>query len=100
MDQPNPLVVLFRQYLVYEKGLLPKSVEAYLHDVTLLADFLGDKPLDQAQLEDLQAFLKHLYEQGMAGKGVLASVFQNKVALRVEYAFGCTVRSQAKNAVR
>ena len=66
MDQPNPLVVLFRQYLVYEKGLLPKSVEAYLHDVTLLADFLGDKPLDQAQLEDLQAFLKHLYEQGMA----------------------------------
>ena len=66
MDKPNPHIVRFRQYLVYEKGLLPKSVEAYLHDVTMLADFLGDKPLEQAQLEDLQAFLKHLYEEGMA----------------------------------
>ena len=66
MDKPNPNIVRFRQYLVYEKGLLPKSVEAYLHDVTLLADFLGEKPIETAQLEDLQAFLKHLYEQGMA----------------------------------
>ena len=31
----NPLIVRFKQYLMYEKGLSPKSVEAYLHDVTL-----------------------------------------------------------------
>ena len=66
MDKPNPYIVRFRQYLVYEKGLLPKSVEAYLHDVMLLACFLADKPVEQAKLEDLQAFLKHLYEEGMS----------------------------------
>ena len=38
----NAQIARFRQYLVYEKGLSPKSVEAYLHDVQLLADFLGE----------------------------------------------------------
>ncbi|MCQ2275635.1 MAG: site-specific tyrosine recombinase XerD [Bacteroidales bacterium] len=62
----NSLIVRFKQYLVYEKGLLPKSVEAYMHDVLLLEDFLGEKPMESAQLEDLQAFIKHLYEEGIA----------------------------------
>lgn len=62
----NSLIVRFKQYLVYEKGLLPKSVEAYMHDVLLLEDFLGEKPMESAQLEDLQAFVKHLYEEGIA----------------------------------
>ena len=62
----NSLIARFKQYLVYEKGLLPKSVEAYMHDVLLLEDFLGEKPMESAQLEDLQAFIKHLYEEGIA----------------------------------
>lgn len=62
----NSLIVRFKQYLVYEKGLLPKSVEAYMHDVLLLEDFLGEKSIESAQLEDLQAFVKHLYEEGIA----------------------------------
>ena len=58
----SPQVARFRQYLVYEKGLSPKSVEAYLHDVLLLADFLGEDKIADATFEELQKFLKHLYE--------------------------------------
>ena len=58
----NAQIARFRQYLVYEKGLSPKSVEAYLHDVQLLADFLGEDKIADATFEELQQFLKHLYE--------------------------------------
>ncbi len=62
----NALIVRFRQYLIYEKSLSPKSVEAYMHDILLLEAFLGDKSVEDANLEDLQAFLKNMYEQGAA----------------------------------
>ncbi|MCR4680573.1 MAG: site-specific tyrosine recombinase XerD [Bacteroidales bacterium] len=62
----DPLIAQFKQYLVFEKGLSPKSVEAYLHDVTLLANHLGHKAIETATLEDLQDFLHHLFEQGTA----------------------------------
>ena len=58
----NAQIARFRQYLVYEKGLSPKSVEAYLHDVQLLADFLVEDKIADATFEELQQFLKHLYE--------------------------------------
>ena len=58
----NAQIAHFRQYLVYEKGLSPKSVEAYLHDVLLLADFLGEDKIADATFEELQKFLKHLYD--------------------------------------
>ena len=58
----NAQIARFRQYLVYEKGLSPKSVEAYLHDVQLLTDFLGEDKIADATFEELQKFLKHLYE--------------------------------------
>jgi integrase/recombinase XerD len=58
----NAQIARFKQYLMYEKGLSPKSVEAYLHDVLLLEDFLGEKKMEDATFEDLQQFLKHLYK--------------------------------------
>ncbi len=58
----NAQIARFRQYLVYEKGLSPKSVEAYLHDVQLLADFLGEDKIADATFDELQKFLKHLYD--------------------------------------
>lgn len=62
----NNLIVHFKQYLIYEKGLSPKSVEAYLHDITLFETFMEDKKLEEATLEDCQAFIKHLYAKEMA----------------------------------
>lgn len=58
----NAQIARFKQYLIYEKGLSPKSVEAYLHDVLLLADYLGEDKIENATFEELQKFLKHLYE--------------------------------------
>ena len=58
----NAQIARFKQYLMYEKGLSPKSVEAYLHDVLLLADYLGEDKIENATFEDLQQFLKHLYK--------------------------------------
>lgn len=58
----NAQIARFKQYLIYEKGLSPKSVEAYLHDALLLEEFLGDKKMEDATFEDLQQFLKHLYQ--------------------------------------
>ncbi len=64
----NPLIVRFKQYLMYEKGLSPKSVEAYLHDVTLLDSFLEGKKIEDVVLEDLQAFIQDLYEKGITAR--------------------------------
>ena len=58
----NAQIARFKQYLMYEKGLSPKSVEAYLHDVLLLEEFLSPKQMEDATFEDLQQFLKHLYQ--------------------------------------
>lgn len=61
----SPLIIQFKQYLIFEKGLSPKSVEAYLHDVSLLEDFLEHKPLETAKLENLQLFLRSLVEKNV-----------------------------------
>ena len=62
----SPLITQFKQHLIFEKGLSPKSVEAYLHDVTLLDDFLEHKALETAKLEDFQLFLRSLVEKDTA----------------------------------
>jgi len=61
----SPLIIQFKQYLIFEKGLSPKSVEAYLHDVSLLEVFLEHKPLETAKLENLQLFLRSLVEKNV-----------------------------------
>ena len=62
----SPLIAQFKQYLLLEKSLSPKTVEAYLHDVMLLEDFLEHKALETVKLEDIQQFLRSLVEKGIA----------------------------------
>lgn len=50
----------FRQYLILEKSLSAKTAEAYLHDVGLLDEFLGEKKLENVEMSDLQDFAKYL----------------------------------------
>lgn len=50
----------FRQYLILEKSLSAKTAEAYLHDVGLLDEFLGEKKLENVEVADLQDFVKYL----------------------------------------
>ena len=50
----------FRQYLILEKSLSAKTAEAYLHDVGLLDEFLGEKKLENVEVADLHDFAKYL----------------------------------------
>ncbi|HMC85406.1 MAG TPA: tyrosine-type recombinase/integrase, partial [Chitinophagaceae bacterium] len=59
----------FKAYLQLEKSLSDNSVEAYLHDVEKLTEFLQSKnnlfTPEQVQLKDLQGFLQFITELGM-----------------------------------
>lgn len=64
------LVASFRNYLLLEKALAHNSVEAYLHDVRLLLDYLSaerpDISIHDIGVIELRAFLKALQETGIS----------------------------------
>ena len=53
----------FKQYLLLERSLSAKTAEAYLHDIQLLVDFLGEKKVTSVQIDDLQDFIIFLKEE-------------------------------------
>ena len=53
----------FKQYLLLERSLSPKTAEAYLHDIRLLDEFLKGKKFTDVQIEDLQEFIIYLKEE-------------------------------------
>jgi integrase/recombinase XerD len=60
----------FKAYLQLEKSLSENSVEAYLHDVELLTQYMQTvndlKNPDALELKDLQQFVKYIAEMGMS----------------------------------
>jgi integrase/recombinase XerD len=60
----------FKAWLQLEKSLSQNSVEAYLHDINLLTDyFQSEKDLKEPAtiiLNDLERFIKSIYELGMS----------------------------------
>lgn len=58
----------FKTYLSLERSLSAHTITAYLHDVSLLEDFLAQRqvPLKDAQLQDLQGFLQHVAEMELS----------------------------------
>lgn len=65
----QPYIKGFSAFLKLEKSLSPNSVDAYLHDVEMLVQFLEYKEMhiapEQVKLQHLQAFLKWVHELGM-----------------------------------
>src|ERR1700677_2631288 len=59
----------FKAYLQLEKSLSDNSVEAYVHDIKMLTDYLQYanqlKPPHQIDLKDLEQFIKWIAELGM-----------------------------------
>ena len=53
----------FKQYLLLERSLSAKTAEAYLHDIQLLANFLGNKEFTDIQIDDLQEFIIFLKKE-------------------------------------
>ncbi len=60
----------FKAFLQLEKSLSPNSVDAYLHDVQMLAEFFQKTdealPFDKIQLKQLQQFLESIHEKDLA----------------------------------
>jgi integrase/recombinase XerD len=65
----HPYIKGFSSFLRLEKSLSPNSVDAYLHDVEMLVQFLEYREIhiapEQVTLQHLQAFLKWVHELGM-----------------------------------
>ena len=62
-------IQLYKNYIKLERSLSPKTVEAYLHDIEKLNDFLGErKKLEEVELSDLQSFLASLYDENMSAR--------------------------------
>ena len=58
----NRVVSDFEIWLRLEKGLMPNSIDAYLHDVAYLSDYAAANSLipEQITLTDLQNFLNKM----------------------------------------
>lgn len=63
-DRWNDVIKEFESFLMVEKSLSKNSIEAYMHDVSLLANFaeeeLSNKPPANIAFEDLKAFIQWL----------------------------------------
>ena len=62
--KPINYIALFHQYIRLEKSLSPKTVEAYLHDVKMLEEYLIEAKIEKTVLEislsELQSFVAFL----------------------------------------
>ena len=61
----NRLIQKFKQYLLFEKALSTNTLEAYIHDVEKLFEYLEKKDIDpkDVKLEDLEDFLGTLHDK-------------------------------------
>lgn len=59
------LLQKFKQYLLLEKALSTNTLEAYVHDVEKLFDYLGEQSIHpkDVRLEDLESFLATLHDE-------------------------------------
>ena len=66
----NFLIKRFLIYLRLEQSLSDNSVEAYMHDIELLMQYLGSinhsKLLKDINQENIENFLAHLYDLGLS----------------------------------
>ncbi len=72
MSNWNHYIKNFTGYLKIEKSLSLNSVDAYLHDVQLLQNYIllenPDAKPDDLSLQDLEYFLAHLHDLGLADR--------------------------------
>jgi integrase/recombinase XerD len=78
----------YLDYLVVEKGLSRRTLEAYSRDLSRFAEFLNDQEADRPSEQDtaiLLAYLIHLRKSGLSGR----SRARHLVSIRGFYRFLC-----------
>lgn len=76
----------FEDYLSFERGLSPRTLDAYGRDVARLVEFLetrGVKRPGEASARDLREFVYHLKDQGLEA----TSIRRNLSAVRTYFGF-------------
>lgn len=76
----------FIQYLVIEKGLAPKTVEAYAGDLACFFDFLKDQHIQDIRMADTAAILKYVIRLRKEGRGARTRA-RHLVTLRGFYGY-------------
>lgn len=68
----NSAIKLFNDYLMLEKGLSVNSIEAYIHDIEMLHDFINDSELnikpEKIELKNLKDFIRKINEFGLSAR--------------------------------
>ena len=76
----------FHDYLAFERGLSPRTLEAYGRDTERLEQFLASRGIDapaEASTADIREFTYHLRDQGLAP----SSIRRTLSAVRTYYGF-------------
>ncbi|MCG6894543.1 MAG: site-specific tyrosine recombinase XerD [Desulfobacteraceae bacterium] len=84
----HPLLDRYLDYLLVEKGLSRRTLEAYSRDLSRFATFLLDQAVDRPTEQDtaiLLAYLIHLRKSGLSGR----SRARHLVSIRGFYRFLC-----------
>lgn len=78
----------FLEMLAAERGASPNTLEAYNRDLTNLAGFLGAKPVEDAESDDLRGYLARQSERGMAARTLARRLSALRQFYRFLYAEG------------
>ncbi len=76
----------FHDYLAFERGLSPRTLDAYARDITRLQEFLESRAIHdpgRASPTDLREFTYHLRDQGLAPTSIRRALS----AIRTYFAF-------------
>jgi integrase/recombinase XerD len=80
------LIDQYLNYLVVEKGLADKSIEAYAGDLSAFLDFLKDQKIARIDEADTVAILKYIIDLRQSGRGARTRA-RHLVAIRGFYYF-------------
>jgi len=76
----------FRDHLGFERGLSPRTLDAYRRDLDALVGFLATRGIERpgdVRTDDLRAFIYHLKDRGLAA----SSIRRTLSAVRTYFAF-------------
>jgi integrase/recombinase XerC len=91
--EPDDPAAAFRTWLAAERGYSPATVETYGHDLAVLQELAGARPIDALETADIRGFVARLHGRGLAPR----SIARTLSAWRSFYAWGLRRRGFKAN---